>query len=117
MTNATKFEDRRQSQSSGFAALMEMVKETNANVSQLRTELADGALAQKLALEDVLADAFPEGDPIGHRKHHEAVIKAAEQRAKFWTDMAASVAKWGLVGLVGWMVNLAWQGLLQGPHK
>jgi len=96
---------------------MEMVKETNSNVSTLRQEIADGAIAQKLAIEDVLADAFPEGDPVGHRKHHEAVIKAAEKRAQFWTDMATSVAKWGIVGLLAWLVTLAWQGLLSGPPR
>ena len=107
-------EERRKQPSS---ALVVMVQQIHENVTSLRGELNDGLAAQKTDLQDVLVRAFPEGDAAGHRRHHEAVIKAAEKRAKFWTDMAASVAKWGLVGLVGWMVNLAWQGLLQGPHK
>lgn len=107
----------RRSGTSGFAALMEMMKETNANVSQLRVDLHDGISAQKLALEDVLADAFPEADPVGHRKAHEAAIKAAEEKAKFWADVRASTAKWGIAGVLGWAALSLWNSFLQGPHK
>lgn len=115
--NNARFEDRRQSSSSGFAALMEMVKETNVNVNTLRTEIADGLTSQRLALDSAMADAFPEGDPVGHRKHHEAVIKAAEDRAKFWETMRTEIAKYGLVGFVGWATYSLWTAFLQGPHK
>jgi hypothetical protein len=109
--------ERRVAGGSGFAALMEMVIETNANVSHLRQEISDGALAQKLAIESVLADAFPEGDPVGHRKAHEAAIKSAEDKAIFWKTMLTKLTEWGLIGFAGWAVYSLWAAFLQGPHK
>lgn len=51
--------------------------------------------------------AFPEGDIEGHRKYHEAKIKAAVAEEAFWKDLKLDVAKKGawsvfviLVGLV-----------------
>lgn len=67
------------------------------------------------AVERAMHNAFPEGDAEGHRRHHEAVIKAAEERAALWKDARSSVAKWGAVGLVGWLLHLAWIGVLAGP--
>jgi len=112
-----KFVERRAGPASGYAALMAMVEQLNSSVDDLRIELADGMTVQRLALKDSIADAFPEADPVGHRRHHEAVIKAAEERAKFWADIRVSTAKWGLFGLLGWIAVLIWNGLLQGPHK
>lgn len=114
---ASKFEEKRAAPNSGFAVLLAMVEDTNANVNRLRTELADGMTVQKLALEDVLADAFPEGDPVGHRKHHEAVIQAAEDKAEFWKTMRTELGKYGLVAFTGWAIYYLWQAFLQGPHK
>jgi hypothetical protein len=64
-----------------------------------------------------MADAFPEADPVGHRKHHEAVIKAAEDRAAFWAKMRFELTRWGLIGFVAWAGTQLWQAALQGPHK
>lgn len=33
---------------------------------------------------NIMSAAFPEGDPDGHRKHHELVIAREEARAAFW---------------------------------
>ena len=114
---APKFEDQRAVPGSGFVALMEMVKETNANVSQLRTELADGAAEQKADLQAVLVRAFPEGDADGHRRHHEAVIQAAKDKAEFWKTMRTELGKYGLVAFWAWALYALWQAFLQGPHK
>jgi hypothetical protein len=114
---APKFEDRRQSASSGFAALMVMVEQTNTNVTSLRTELNEGLASQKQDLQDVLIKAFPEGDADGHRRHHEAVIKAAEDKAKFWEKMRYEITRAGLLGFLLWALSAVWQAALQGPHK
>jgi len=61
------------------------------------------------------AVAFPMGDPVGHRRHHEAVIKAAEDRAKFWETLRGELAKWGMLGFLGFAIVALWRSFLQGP--
>ena len=69
------------------------------------------------AINKALHKAFPEGDPEGHRRHHEAVIKAAEDRAVMWKKARNNVAEWGAVGLVAWIIQLVWTGVLVGPKS
>jgi hypothetical protein len=69
------------------------------------------------AITTLMADAFPAGDPGGHRRHHELVIKQAEERAAFWKVLRIEIAKWGLIGFLGWASWSLWNSFLQGPHK
>lgn len=64
------------------------------------------------AVAQVLKDAFPDGDPDGHRRYHEASIKKAEEQAEFWTKMKVELAKYGLVLFLGWILYAAGQALL-----
>ena len=57
------------------------------------------------AITRLMADAFPAGDPGGHRRHHELVIKQAEERAAFWRTLRIEIAKWGLVGFLDGQVG------------
>jgi len=103
----SKFIERRKEPAS---ALVMMVEQIHGNVAALRTELNEG-------LASIRTEAFPEGDADGHRRHHEAVIKAAEDKAKFWETMRTELSKYGLIGFAGWAVYALWQAALQGPHK
>ena len=100
--------------------MVELLNFINHQISEMRTDLSDhmkdetAELAKTVAL--MMKEAFPEGDPVGHRKHHEAVIKQAEAKAAFWSDMASSVAKWGLFGFFTWLVYAAWTAFLKGPQ-
>ncbi len=69
------------------------------------------------SVESVFERSFPDGDPEGHRRHHELVIQREEERVKFWLTMRVELAKYGLVGFVGWAVYALWNAFLQGPHK
>lgn len=84
--------------------------EMNGKLEAVPTDIAH-------ALAILMKDAFPEGDPDGHRKHHEAVIKAAEAKAEFWEKMRYEIAKYGLIGFLVWAGGYLWLGLLQGPHR
>lgn len=64
-----------------------------------------------------MASAFPGGDPGGHKKHHEALIEKAAASAAFWKDLRNSVAKWGVLGFLGWVVLSLWSQFLHGPGK
>lgn len=59
--------------------------------------------------------AFPvvdgEIDIVGHRKFHEAKIKAAEAEARFWNELRLDIAKKGAWGLLLILVGLILVGL------
>ena len=68
------------------------------------------------AITKLMGDAFPEGDPDGHRRHHELVIKQAEEKAKFWSEMRVAAAKWAGLGLLAFAATSMWTNFLKGPH-
>lgn len=68
-------------------------------------------------LADLIKSSFPDGDPDGHRRHHEAVIRKAEERAEFWATMRKELGKYGLIGFIGWAGYALWQAFLLGPKK
>jgi hypothetical protein len=78
---------------------------------------ANAEVAAKESVHHALDAAFPDGDPEGHRRHHEAVIKKAEESAEFWATMRKEIGKWGLISVIGFLAVSAWQSFLQGPHK
>jgi hypothetical protein len=101
-------------------SMIELLTFINHQISDMRTELSDhmrdetAELAKSVAA--MMHEAFPGGDPVGHRKHHEAVIKAAEAKAAFWQDMSRSLARWGLIGFSGWLIYVAWAAFVKGPQ-
>jgi len=108
--------------------LLSLVKNVHDDIKTLHTrfELLDGKLSQHMTEETMeLAQeivkltmaAFPEGDPNGHRKHHEAEIARVEARAEFWKKMVFEISKAGLFGLLCWLAIAAWSAFLQGPPK
>jgi hypothetical protein len=64
---------------------------------------------------DRVTAGFPGGDPEGHRRYHDAVIKKAESRAAFFEKLHYELAKYGLIGFCGWLFYAAWTALLKGP--
>jgi len=78
------------------------------DVEAMRTDLANHISTEPndwaKALSMLMADAFPEGDAEGHRKIHEANIKAAEDKAAFWSKMTYELKKWGLIGFTLWAI-------------
>jgi len=61
--------------------------------------------------------AFPGGDPAGHCDWHQAEIDRIRARKEFWMKMTFELAKWGLIGFLGWVFIQLWHGALQGPIK
>jgi hypothetical protein len=47
----------------------------------------------------------------GHRRYHEAMIKAAEEQAAFWRELKIDIAKKGLWGLLVILCGLFVAGL------
>lgn len=82
---------------------------------RLSKHMTDETLELAEAIADIMNKSFPEGDPGGHRKHHELSIKAAEDKAAFWRKMREEVSKYGLISLIGWLSFVAWAAFVKGP--
>ena len=98
-------------------ALVKQIHDSQISLdTRLTQHMHDETLELGEAFAKLLIRAFPEGDPEGHRAHHEAVIKAAEAKAEFWTKMVFEITRWGLIGLLGWLVVAAYKHFLAGPQ-
>lgn len=85
--------------------------------ARLTKHMTDETMELAQEITKLMADAFPEGDPKGHRKLHEAAIEKAMARAEFWKKMTFEICKGGLLGFAVWALLSLWNTFLQGPHK
>lgn len=63
--------------------------------------------------ESVCKAAFPDGDPDGHRRFHEAAIKRAEAEAEVWMAAKKKIIEMTIIGLVAGfsiLVVFYWKG-------
>jgi len=118
MSDPQQTKDRRHGPSD---PLMVMVHQINDNMLAMDAKLTQhmATVPEELAsaIAKLMADSFPAGDPLGHKRYHEASIKAAEDRAEFWAKLRFELFKWGFFGFLGWAAYALWQAFLQGPHK
>lgn len=47
----------------------------------------------------------------GHRKYHEAMIRAAEEQAQFWHDLKLEIMKKGVIAAIIILLGLLWIGV------
>jgi hypothetical protein len=83
---------------------------------RLSKHMTDETLELAEAIATIMNKSFPEGDPHGHRRHHELSIKAAEDKAAFWKKMRDEISKYGLIGIIGWVAFVAWAAFVKGPR-
>lgn len=72
-------------------------------IEEIRDQL--GALEQRFddhvtKEEAMWHEAFPNGDMAGHRLAHEAMISAANEQARFWSELRLDLAKKGIWALL-----------------
>jgi hypothetical protein len=112
------FLDRRQD--SPMPVLLELVKKIHDSQKNLDARLTQHMTEETselaMAVAKIMKDAFPEGDPLGHRLHHELVIKQAEEKAQFWAEMRIAAGKWLGLGILVFLLTAAWGQFLKGPH-
>lgn len=98
-----------------LVSLSDQIREVRNDLSQAREELhrrAEGTERQIVELRH----AFPADDPVGHRAYHDEVINIARARKEFYQKLLFELAKWGLLGFVGWMFVSGWRDFLRGPN-
>lgn len=98
-----------------LVSLSDQIREVRNDLSQAREELhrrAEGTERQIVELRH----AFPADDPAGHRAYHDEVINIARARKEFWQKLLFELAKWGLLGFLGWMLIAGWRDFLKGPQ-
>jgi hypothetical protein len=61
-----------------------------------RHAITDLKVDEAIRRIDDLHKGFPAGDWDGHRRYHEAIIKQAEDRAKFYQELCVELATKGL---------------------
>lgn len=93
--------------------LFRMIVEQGGKLDEIARALADHAQREGLRISGVEL-GFPGGDPSGHRAYHEAIIRRAEQRAEFWQKLSVELAKWGLIGFLGWLAVAAYHEAMKG---
>lgn len=103
------------------AAVIKLIEQVQTSVDELR-DLVNGHISgledqRKAIIADLLREAFPEGDHEAHRRYHESLIRAAEDRAAFWKKMRDELAKWGLIGFTGWALWALIQAAVAAIHR
>jgi hypothetical protein len=84
----------------------------------LESKLMRKELNERIANESSLIfRAFPNSDPDSHRLSHELHSKLLQERADFWSELRVSVATWGMIGVLGFIIVTVWKALLLGPIK
>jgi hypothetical protein len=74
----------------------------------------DGKFAH---LHRLISDAFPNGDPHGHRMFHERQIKDADGWDKMKADILSKFLSSGLWVAAGWLAYSVWQSFKGEIHK
>ena len=100
-------------------AIMLLMQQVHDKVHMLDERLSKHMTSETLQLAEeitkLMNKAFPEADPEGHRAAHEAWIRKAEKQAAFWDKMLFEITRWGIIGVLGWVIYSLWKSFLTGP--
>lgn len=92
------------------ATLTESIQRTTKKFEELDERVAT-------TITEAVAESVPDGDVEGHRRHHMALIKKAEENAEFWSKMRIELGKAGLLGFLSWAAYALWQAFVMGIKK
>jgi hypothetical protein len=68
-------------------------------------------------LHKLISDAFPGGDPHGHRMFHEKSIKDADSWSKIKGEVLSKFLTSGLWVAAAWLAFAVWQSFKESVHR
>lgn len=92
-------------------------EEVERRVSKLEERLMLHMDAKFAQLHKLISDAFPNGDPHGHRMFHERQIKDADTWASMKADILSKFLTSGLWVAAGWLAYAIWQSFKQSVKQ
>jgi len=89
-------------------ALM-IAEEVERRLSKAENKLLNHLDVKFDQLHKLITDAFPGGDPHGHRAYHELQIKQADALSKIKGEVLSKFLTSGLWGADGWLCYAIWK--------
>ena len=109
-------QERRANDSLVVVLMQEVHKKIDDMDKRLTQHMTDETLVLAEEIAKLMNTAFPGSDPQGHRVYHETQMAAIADNAAFWKTMRNEVSKWGILGVLGFIVIAAWKHFLEGPR-
>lgn len=103
-------EERRNSALSLDRVSLMIEESVEARVAKLENNLLTHMDAKFSQLQKTFSDAFPGGDPHGHRMAHERQIREADGWARLKAEVLSKFLSGGLWVAAGWLAYAIWQG-------
>ena len=75
------------------------------------------SVSSYIAKQEQAIKGFPNDDPDGHRKAHEAMITSAQRKAAFYSMMLHEVSKWSIFGVLTGLATAVWLFIKTEVHK
>lgn len=88
-------------------------EEVERRVSKLEERLMMHMDTKFAQLHKLISDAFPDGDPHGHRMFHERQIKDADSWSRIKGEVLSKFLTSGLWVAAGWLAYAIWQSFKQ----
>lgn len=68
-------------------------------------------------LEEMIKEGFPDGDAEAHRKYHEALIRKAEERTRFYAELRVKLAEKGIWAVIVFVGAALYWYIKEGPKQ
>lgn len=113
-----RYGDAPHTEGDGIRALVDAVDRLRDEISQRHTEntstleVMEDKVNVLIDRVDDIARGFPNDDPDGHRRAHEALIKKAEERAALYRAVREELIKKGVWAMVLMLAGLLGSALL-----
>ncbi|CAM2143859.1 conserved protein of unknown function [Pararobbsia alpina] len=97
-----RYHDKPHTDGEGWEAVVTAIDSLRDEIGQRHTENTSSieVIQQELKIAidriDDIAKGFPDNDPDGHRRAHEALIKRDEERARLYSALREELVKKGL---------------------
>lgn len=92
-------------------------EEVERRVAKLETALLLHMDTKFAQLHKLITDAFPEGDPHGHRMFHERNIRDADAWAKIKGEVLSKFLSSGLWVAAAWLAFAVWQSFKESVRQ